>query len=327
MIRPITLDNPEGWEWIYTEKHITHNDSYPIKLTYSTFNSHPEYKVVFGDDVRQPSYLAYTNNGELVRVGMPINCIYDREYMVAQEITTKLQSHVYIQDYHNNKYGFCKEDAKAQNYVKKELKLAPFNDARPKAYAGYSEIGFRYLEQLKEDHKNDFSTPLKCERLSDMSFKITFGNEEIEPTYTFMITYTSKGSYDYDFTIADMMLESVDKSELIAEAEKEQSDKVFDVVEDMPQFPGGSSAMFDYLSKSIQYPYTAKANGIQGRVVCSFIVERDGSISNVKVFKGVDPSLDKEAQRVILSMPRWIPGKQNGKTIRVKYTIPVTFRL
>ena len=326
-IKPIMLDNPEGWEWIYTEKHVTHNDSYPIKLSYGTFSSHPQYKVVFGDDARKPSYLAFTSNGELVRVGLPINIIYDREYMVAQDITSKLQSHVYIQDYRNNKYGFSKEDTKAQNYVKKELNLAPFNVARPKVPVGYSEIGYRYLEQLKEDHKNDFATPLKCERLSDMSFKITFGNEDIEPTHTYMIAYTSKGAYEYDLTITDMMLESVDKSELIARAEKEQSAKVYDVVEEMPQFPGGSSAMFEYLSQKVKYPDAAKANGIHGRVVCTFIVERDGSISDVKVIRSVDPSLDKEAQQVILSMPRWIPGKQNGKTIRVKYTVPVTFRM
>lgn len=326
-IKPIMLDNPEGWEWIYTEKHVTHNDSYPIKLSYSTFSSHPQYKVVFGDDACKPSYLAFTSKGELVRVGLPINIIYDREYMVAQDITSKLQSHVYIQDYRNNKYGFSKEDTKAQNYVKKELNLEPFNVARPKVPVGYSEIGYRYLEQLKEDHKNDFTTPLKCERLSDMSFKITFGNEDIEPTHTYMITYTSKGAYKYDLTITDMMLESFDKSELIAQAEKEQSAKVYDVVEEMPQFPGGSSALFEYLSQKVKYPDAAKANGIQGRVVCTFIVERDGSITDVKVTRSVDPSLDKEAQQVILSMPRWIPGKQNGKTIRVKYTVPVTFRM
>ena len=338
VIKPIMIDNPEGWEWIYTEKYIPHNDSYPVKLSYSTFASHPQYKVVLGDDdmieSSKPSYMVFKNDGQLVRVGMLINHIAKHEYIVAQDLITKLQSHVYIQDYRNNKYGFSKEDAKAQNYVKKELKLPPFNVARPKVYAGYNEIGYRYLEQLKTDHMNDFNTPLKCERINDVSFKLTFGNDDIEPTRTYMITYAGKGTYNYELTITDMPVENVDKSELIEqtendnnEKENEKSEKVYDVVEQMPQFPGGSAALFEYLAKAIQYPEEAREKGIQGRVVCSFVVERDGSISGVKVFRSVEPSLDREALRVILSMPRWIPGRQNGAAVRVKYTVPVTFRL
>ena len=117
--------------------------------------------------------------------------------------------------------------------------------------------------------------------------------------------------------------------EVIAEPEppKVEESKVFDVVEEMPQFPGGPSALFEYLSKNIKYPVVAEENGVQGRVIVTFVVERDGSITDVKVVKSVDPSLDKEAQRVVKSMPHWIPGKQNGSAVRVKYTVPVTFRL
>ena len=102
---------------------------------------------------------------------------------------------------------------------------------------------------------------------------------------------------------------------------------VYDVVEEMPQFPGGPSALFEYLSNNLQYPVVAEENGVQGRVIVTFIVEKDGSISNAKVVKVVDPSLDKEAIRLVESMPNWIPGKQNGEPVRVKYTVPVTFRL
>ena len=103
--------------------------------------------------------------------------------------------------------------------------------------------------------------------------------------------------------------------------------KVFDVVEQMPSFPGGQAALFQWLSSNIKYPVVAEENGVQGRVIVTFVVERDGSITDVKVVKSVDPSLDKEAKRVISSMPKWIPGKQNGNAVRVKYTVPVTFRL
>ena len=107
----------------------------------------------------------------------------------------------------------------------------------------------------------------------------------------------------------------------------EVSTKVFDVVEEMPSFPGGQGALMSYLASNIKYPVVAQANGVQGRVIVSFVVERDGSISDVKVARSVDPSLDREAQRVVKSMPKWKPGKQNGSAVRVKYTVPVVFRL
>ena len=107
----------------------------------------------------------------------------------------------------------------------------------------------------------------------------------------------------------------------------EVATKVFDVVEEMPSFPGGNGALMSYLNGNTKYPVVAQENGVQGKVIISFVVERDGSISDVKVARSVDPSLDREAQRVVKSMPRWTPGKQNGQTVRVKYTVPVVFRL
>lgn len=103
--------------------------------------------------------------------------------------------------------------------------------------------------------------------------------------------------------------------------------QVYDVVEEMPSFKGGSVALMEYISDSMKYPIVAKENGIQGHVVVSFIVEKDGSISNVSVVRQVDPSLDREAKRVVKSMPRWNPGKQNGKAVRTAYRVPVSFRL
>lgn len=107
----------------------------------------------------------------------------------------------------------------------------------------------------------------------------------------------------------------------------EVSNKVFDVVEEMPHFPGGPAALQAFLSSNTKYPVVAQENGVQGRVTVSFVVERDGSITDVKVVRSVDPSLDREATRVVKSMPRWSPGKQNGSAVRVKYTVPVVFRL
>ena len=104
-------------------------------------------------------------------------------------------------------------------------------------------------------------------------------------------------------------------------------DKIYESVEEMPSFPGGMEALMKYLSSAVKYPVEAEKNGIQGRVVCTFIVEKDGSISNVQVSRSVHQALDNEAVRVINAMPRWIPGKQGGQTRRVKFTLPITFRL
>ena len=103
--------------------------------------------------------------------------------------------------------------------------------------------------------------------------------------------------------------------------------KIFTVVEQMPMFPGGDAALMGYLRDNMHYPTVAAENGVQGRVVVGFVVERDGSITDVNVLRSVDPSLDREAMRVVKSMPKWTPGKQNGSAVRVKYQVPVTFRL
>ena len=110
-------------------------------------------------------------------------------------------------------------------------------------------------------------------------------------------------------------------------AQTKKNDMVFDVVEVMPQFPGGQIAMLKYIMENIKYPEQAMKEGIQGRVAVRFIVEKDGSISNVKAVRSVHPLLDKEAVRVVESMPKWSPGKQNGKPVRVRFNVPVMFKL
>ena len=102
---------------------------------------------------------------------------------------------------------------------------------------------------------------------------------------------------------------------------------LFSVVEVMPQYPGGQIAMLKYIMENIKYPEQAMKKGIQGRVVVSFIVEKDGRISNVRLLRSVESSLDKEAVRVVKSMPKWSPGKQNGKPVRVRFNVPVMFKL
>ena len=114
--------------------------------------------------------------------------------------------------------------------------------------------------------------------------------------------------------------------DIIVEEEPEEPEVVM-VVEDMPEFPGGTAALMQYLQKNIKYPAICRENNIQGRVLVTFIVNKDGAVVEPEVVKSVNPSLDKEALRVISTMPKWKPGSQRGKPVRVKYTVPVNFRL
>lgn len=108
---------------------------------------------------------------------------------------------------------------------------------------------------------------------------------------------------------------------------REMNEQVFTVVEKMPSFPGGDAELLKYIAMNIKYPKESQDNGEQGRVICSFIVGRDGSVNNPEVLRGVTPLLNEEAVRVINTMPRWNPGMQRGKAVAVKYTVPITFRL
>jgi TonB family protein len=123
-------------------------------------------------------------------------------------------------------------------------------------------------------------------------------------------------------TQEDVLTITEDESE-----ENTATDDIYQVVEEQPLFPGGMDKMTEFLQKNIQYPSLCKKDGIQGRVIVQFVINKDGSICDAKVLKSAHPQLDAEALRVINTMPRWIPGKMKGKNVRVLYTLPVYFRL
>ena len=178
----------------------------------------------------------------------------------------------------------------------------------------------RVVEQVKSSIK--FTAPV-IKKDSEVK-----PEDELKTQDQLMETKTAIGSFDVKGN-DDANGEVLKAKEVIAQPEppKVEETKVFDVVEQMPSFPGGPTALMTYLSQNTKYPVVAQENGVQGRVVVSFVVERDGSITDVRVVRSVDPSLDKEATRVVKSMPNWIPGKQNGSTVRVKYNVPVSFKL
>ena len=215
-------------------------------------------------------------------------------------------------------------------------------NAFPKKVAMETDVELSKLAQKKEA-KVEKKAPVKVEEqkvVEKVKSSVKFTppvikkdsevkpEEELKSQEDLNKTNTAIGSFDVkgnDETGGEVLK----AKEVIAQPEppKEEETKVFDVVEVMPTFPGGQQALFEWLSKNIKYPVVAEENGVQGRVIVTFVVERNGSITDVQVAKSVDPSLDKEAVRVVKAMPHWIPGKQNGSAVRVKFTVPVTFRL
>ena len=138
-----------------------------------------------------------------------------------------------------------------------------------------------------------------------------------------------------DVEVEDIEINAeVDQQEVIeeyvpveVEEEEVQEQEIFQIVEEMPSFPGGEAKLMEYVAKNIKYPQIARETGIQGRVFVGFVVEPDGSISNVKLLRGIGGGCDEEAMRVIKSLPKWKPGKQRGKAVRVSYQIPGFFKL
>ena len=138
-----------------------------------------------------------------------------------------------------------------------------------------------------------------------------------------------------DVEVEDIEINAdVDQNEVIeeyvpveVEEEDVQEQEIFQIVEEMPSYPGGEQKLMEYVAKNIKYPQIARETGIQGRVFVGFVVEPDGSVSNVKVLRGIGGGCDEEAMRVVKGMPKWKPGKQRGKAVRVSYMLPVNFKL
>lgn len=152
--------------------------------------------------------------------------------------------------------------------------------------------------------------------------------DEVKTQEDLTQTETAFGAKDFDEGTDDVTVVRTIKEEVVVEEKKApEPEKIFTAVEEAPKFPGGDAELYKWLSKNIRYPEMAQQNNIQGRVTVQFVVEKDGSIGEVKVVRGKDPDLDKEAKRVVKSLPKFIPGKMNGQSVRVWYTLPINFKL
>lgn len=198
---------------------------------------------------------------------------------------------------------------------------------------------FIAFEWTKRDIKIDTSQAVADVVFEEEIIPITEQPKEVTPpppvappsvAETLTIVEDDADVDEVDIASTEELGQQVEIKYVPVEVEEEEPEEqtIFEVVEEMPEFPnGGQAGLMQYLAKNIKYPTIAQENGTQGRVVCQFVVNKDGSIVDVKVLRSVDPYLDKEAVRVISTMPKWKPGKQRGKPVRVKYTVPVMFRL
>jgi len=216
------------------------------------------------------------------------------------------------------------DEQRARVAVTQVTELSALKQPKKKAEVKQKKIEIKQPEKVVERVKSSikFTAPVIKK---DNEVK---PEEELKTQDELMNTKTAIGTFDVKGN-DDVNGEVLKAKEQITQPEppKVEENKIFEVVEQMPAYPGGQEALLKYLRDNIHYPTVAAENGVQGRVVVGFVVEKDGSISDVNIMKGQDPSLDREAMRVVKSMPKWIPGKQNGSSVRVKYQVPVTFRL
>ena len=225
--------------------------------------------------------------------------------------------------------------------MKREVRLnLEFLADRKVMNAGFATKSYQYhLLGLTYSHKyglsNNFNFSHLKQRIIMMNKKKTNGAGHIKYALfaipAFALLLAGNISCSSEATKTDDVKEkaATEKPEVVEiPAEKaETKDEVFMVVEQMPEFPGGIQEFMSFLSKNIKYPASAMAKNVQGRVIVQFVVEKDGTPTEFKVIRSVDPDLDAEALRVMKEMPKWKPGMQRGQVVRVKYTLPVTFRL
>lgn len=214
-------------------------------------------------------------------------------------------------------------------------------NAMPKKVAITTDVELSQLAQKKEA-KVERKEPIKVEMEQKVVEKVKSSvkftapeikkDDEVKPEDELKSqdelakSTTAIGSFDVKGN-DEAEGEVLKAKEVIADEKPKEEEKPFDIVEQMPTFPGGDAKLMEWLGKNIKYPAIAEENGVQGRVIVRFVVGKDGSISQASVVRSVDPSLDKEALRVVKAMPRWIPGKQNGAAVPVWFTLPVTFQL
>ena len=368
------------WKHLFSRNYQKKEDVYPSKFEYLQYAGYPQYKVAYYEEEVSPHNIyprfVYDNNGNLVYVAPLKREEFGQPF-------DEIRRLVYLRDYQNDKYGIKSKGEKTQLFLQRMLcrnegLTKTQGEALASAFVAAFTYGLRtkgatgkkisdkalgnvnvyrdtdgenYMAQLIRDHKPEFEVIYMIERLSNVSFRIVYLDEELKPSHCAILTYKT-GDKPFSVELEGRLVEMPNSVPPVVKCSgmlchKLESMNVFDykskvkagagdsleelkaqghkVVE--PQFPGGVSALMAYLNKNVKYPVVAWENGVQGRVIVSFVVDEDGAILDPKVARSVDPSLDREAIRVVRKMPKWIPGMLDGKPFPVKFSVPVVFGL
>ncbi|MCD6180280.1 MAG: energy transducer TonB [Bacteroidales bacterium] len=188
-------------------------------------------------------------------------------------------------------------------------------------YKSYDKVEYSNIERMVDD------TPEEIIPITEQKVKPPPPKPPPQVTIINVVEDDVDVEDDIEIDIEFDEDEEMAEFEFVVEEEEIEEEQIFLVVENMPEFPGGEAAMYKFIGKNIEYPRMAKESGISGRVYVTFVVERDGSVTDVKILRGIGGGCDEEAVRVIKKMPRWSPGKQRGKPVRVQYRMPIKFTL
>ncbi len=219
-----------------------------------------------------------------------------------------------------------KAEERPEDYTEQALVEMPVDEAEDEEPE--EEENQRVEQPLPEINKEDLLNTVKMAEIAIVKDEEVI--EEIKSQDDLKETDTAVGKVNEDRGVDDIINAQEHKDVVVVEepvAPPVDDNKVFEAVEQDPQFPGGQTALLKYVADHIRYPSTAQENGIQGKVIVQFVVTKTGSVGEVKVVRSKDPDLDKEAIRVVKSLPKFTPGKMNGNAVNVWYTLPITFRL
>lgn len=209
-----------------------------------------------------------------------------------------------------------------------EQAMVNLGDATEDEQQEEEEVQERYEEEQPEVLPEEVLNTVKVTELAIVDDDKVNAEDEIKTQDELKETTTAFGQSDFDKGTDDRNVVREHINEIVVEEKKPvEENKVFTAVEQMPQFPGGDAELMKHIQKNLKYPPVAMENNIQGRVVVQFVVTKTGKVGEVKVVRGKDPDLDKEAVRVVKTLPDFIPGKMNGQAVNVWYTLPITFIL
>lgn len=209
-----------------------------------------------------------------------------------------------------------------------EQAMVNLGDATEDEQQEEEEVQERYEEEQPEVLPEEVLNTVKVTELAIVDDDKVSAEDEIKTQDELKETTTAFGQSDFDKGTDDRNVVREHINEIVVEEKKPvEENKVFNAVEQMPQFPGGDAELMKHIQKNLKYPPVAMENNIQGRVVVQFVVTKTGKVGEVKVVRGKDPDLDKEAVRVVKTLPDFIPGKMNGQAVNVWYTLPITFKL